>query len=63
MDRDKWLLVNILSACADVVAATLLLFATPDFRVDRRGAIVVAIGGFECGVKRMNECATMQQMT
>jgi hypothetical protein len=61
----KWRLENILSACADVIAATLLLFATPDvdFRVDRRGAIVVAIDGFECGVKRMINCAAMKRMT
>ena len=61
----SWWLENILSACADVVAATLLLFATPDadFRDDRRGAIVVVIVGFECGVKRMIDCAALKQMT
>lgn len=48
-EKLRWRLQNIHSPCADVIAATLLLsFATPatDFRVDRRGAIVIVVPKF-----------------
>jgi hypothetical protein len=52
--------VGLLRTCAGVIAATSLSFATPaaDFRVERRGAIVVDVRKIRRAAKESSRCAT-----